>query len=232
MKDWMKKYVDPWIKLYSIIPLSAIFLWNALVYFGCAHLTQGWYHYDFTTNLDRAIPLMPEFIYIYLGCYLFWGINYILMGHLGKEYFYRFVAAEMPTRIVCGLFYLLMPTTNIRPEVIGTSGATLFLKILYQTDLPTNLFPSIHCLVSWFCFIGIRGQKKVPKWYRIFSCVFAILVCISTQVTKQHYLIDVAGGIFLAEISYYLANHKNYFTKFMKVFEKCNCKISHLLVKS
>lgn len=66
----------------------------------------------------------------------------------------------------------------------------------------TRLFSVNHCLVSWFCYIGIRGQKQIPKWYQRFSLVFAILVCVSTQVTKQHYIVDVFGGIAVAEICY------------------------------
>ena len=65
MKTWLKKYIDPWIKLYSIIPLIAIFTWNSLVYFGAAQITKGWHHYDLTTKLDQAIPVIPEFVYIY-----------------------------------------------------------------------------------------------------------------------------------------------------------------------
>lgn len=232
MRLWLKKYVDPWIKLYSIVPLIVVFAWNSLIYFGAGQITKGWHHYDLTTSADRAVPLIPAFVYIYLGCYLFWAVNYILIAHLGKEHFYRFVAAEMPTRIVCGLIFVLFPTTNVRPEIAVDSLSTFLLNGVYQVDLATNLFPSIHCLVSWFCFIGVRGQKKVPKWYQIFSCTAAILVCASTQFTKQHYLIDVAGGILLAELSYYLAKKGNYYMKFMRVFEKCNCKICYLLLKS
>ena len=232
MGEWLKKYIDPWVKLYSVIPLIVMFGWNSLIYFGTAQITKGWSHYDLTTRVDQGIPFVPEFVYIYLGCYVFWIVNYILIGHLGKEHFYRFVAAEMPTRIVCGLFFWLFPTTNVRPEVTVTSLSTFLMNILYQADLPSNLFPSIHCLVSWFCFIGIRGQKKIPKWYRVFSCGFALLVCASTQFTKQHYLIDIAGGVLLAEISYYLSNHGRYYIKFKEFFEKCNCKIAHLLLKS
>ena len=92
-------------------------------------------------------------------------------------------------------------------------------------DSATNLFPSIHCLVSWFCFIGIRGQKSIPRAYRIFSCVFAVLVFVSTQVTKQHYIIDVIGGIAVAEAAYYLTHH----TQFYRSVEKWMDRITGLL---
>ena len=83
------------------------------------------------------------------------------------------------------------------------------LRFVYSIDQSANLFPSIHCLVSWFCYIGIRHQKKIPVWYQRFSLVFAILVCISTQVTKQHYIIDVFGGIILSEVCYLIGRKTN-----------------------
>ena len=76
--------------------------------------------------------------------------------------------------------------------------------MLYQVDRASNLFPSIHCLVSWLCFVGVRGKKHIPKWYQVCSCVMAIAVFVSTLTTKQHVVIDVLGGVILAEVSYWL----------------------------
>lgn len=53
--------------------------------------------------------------------------------------------------------------------------------------------------------------------------VFAILVCVSTQVTKQHYIIDVFGGIILAEVCYLIGKKTNLYQGLWKVFEKINC---------
>jgi len=96
------------------------------------------------------------------------------------------------------------------------------LNLVYTVDPSANLFPSIHCLVSWFCYVGIRGQKKVPLWYQRFSCVFAVLVCISTQVTKQHYIIDLIGGILLAEAMYLVGQKTDWYLKLQSMFTKIN----------
>lgn len=232
MYQWLKKYVDPFIKLNSVIPLASCFILNSVIYFGTQHLCKNWYHYDFTTEFDRAVPLIPQWVWIYVICYLFWIVNYIMIGHLGKETLYRFVAADMSSRIICMLFFILLPTTNIRPELIGDSTSIQILSFVYKVDLPMNLFPSIHCLVSWFCYIGIRGRKEIPAWYRCFSCIFAIAVMLSTQFTKQHYVIDIFGAVALAEISYYLSKKYKYYEIFKKYFEILNCKIRRLLIKS
>ena len=75
------------------------------------------------------------------------------------------------------------------------------------------------------CYIGIRHQKKIPVWYQRFSLVFAILVCISTQVTKQHYIIDVFGGIILSEVCYLIGRKTNLYQGLWKVFEKINQRV-------
>ena len=77
---------------------------------------------------------------------------------------------------------------------------------LYGTDAADNLLPSIHCFVSWMCFIGVRNSPKVPSWWKEASFAIAIAICVSTLTTKQHILIDVFSGVLLAEICYALAD--------------------------
>lgn len=115
--------------------------------------------------------------------------------------------------------FLVLPTTNVRPE-LGDGIWENLLQFVYQMDAPTRLFPSIHCLVSWLCYIGIRGQQKVSKGYRAFSCIFALLVCASTQFTKQHYIVDVFGGIIIAELTYYIAFHTKCYRVIEGLFER------------
>ena len=197
-----KDYVLRWIPKYSIIPLITALVLNTLVYSGTMVLCKGLYHHDFTTAFDRMVPVIPEFTSIYLICYVFWVVNYIMTARISREHMYRFLTADYLSRIVCGIFFVFLPTTLVRPEITGTGFWDQALRFVYSIDQSANLFPSIHCLVSWFCYIGIRHQKKIPVWYQRFSLVFAILVCISTQVTKQHYIIDVFGGIILSEVCY------------------------------
>ena len=197
-----KDYVLRWIPKYSIIPLITALVLNTLVYSGTMVLCKGLYHHDFTTAFDRMVPVIPEFTSIYLICYVFWVVNYIMTARISREHMYRFLTADYLSRIVCGIFFVFLPTTLVRPEITGTGFWDQALRFVYSIDQSANLFPSIHCLVSWFCYIGIRHQKKIPVWYQRFSLVFATLVCISTQVTKQHYIIDVFGGIILSEVCY------------------------------
>ena len=127
-------------------------------------------------------------------------------------------------------FFLIFPTTNTRPEVTGSSVWDVLMRFLYRVDTADNLFPSIHCLTSWFCFIGIRGKKEIPKGYRIFSCLMAVAVFVSTLTTKQHVLYDVVAGMLLAEVSYVLTVKTGFVKKYQSFFEWVDKKL-HLKQK-
>lgn len=193
-------------------PLISALLWNQLVYCGSRFLMKDAFHYDFTTWLDLKIPVIPWTLSVYLGCYLFWTIQYILCAGLEKEQAYRFFSADFLAKAICLFFFILVPTTNLRPVIQAHDFWSQGLIRLYQIDAADNLFPSIHCLVSWLCFIGVRNQSRFPKAYRVFSFFMAAAVCISTLTTRQHVLVDVAGGILAAEFGWH-AVHKTGFDR-------------------
>lgn len=94
------------------------------------------------------------------------------------------------------------------------------MTLVYSIDAADNLFPSIHCLVSWFCYIGIRGKKEFPAWYRGCSLVMAVLICLSTVLTKQHVLVDVAGGVLLAELCFWAGKKPMVYGVYEKVLDR------------
>jgi len=207
---------------YGILSLIACLVVNGIIYWGSHQIVKDKFHYDFTSRLDNKVPFVKEWVVIYLVCYIFWAANYILAAREGEEEWFRFAFADYLSRLICGIFFIFLPTTNIRPEIPGDDIFSRMMRMVYSLDAPTNLFPSIHCLVSWFCFIGIRKSKKIPFWYKAFSCIFAIMVFLSTQFTKQHYLIDIFGGVLIAEFCYYIACHTQIYRFVQKLFYRIN----------
>ena len=191
----------------TALVLVVAFLWNEAVYLGARQIAQSWHHYDMTTAIDRLVPFLPWTVSIYFGCYLFWCINYYLCAAQERTERDRFFCADALSKCICFVLFLLIPATNIRPEIVGDTVWDMLMKLLYSIDAADNLFPSIHCLVSWLCWIGIRKRKDIPVLYRYFSLAMAVAVCISTLTTRQHVIIDVGGGVVLAEVSYILSGH-------------------------
>ena len=202
--------------------MIAAFGYNCLVYFICGKLAGSRAVSCPMTPVDRMIPLVEWTILIYFGCYLFWIANYIMIYRESREHAYRFFISDLISRTVCMICFLLIPFRMTRPEIEGNGLFSNLMRFLYQVDEPVNLFPSIHCLVSWNCWLGIRGSRKVPIWYQRLSILMAVSVFLSTLTTKQHVLLDVAGGFLLSEISWRIAMK----TEWWHYVEKCFDKIA------
>ena len=197
----LRKILDALIPRYGRIPLIVAVAWNMTVYFGSRLIAGDWPHHNIEGELDKLIPLVPWTVAIYLGCYLFWIVNYILIARQGKREVCQFFAADFLSRAVCLAFYLLYPTTNIRPVVE-----------------PEGLWNQV--------VIGLRGKNSVPKWYRVLSCLLALAVCISTLTTRQHVIADVAGGIALAEICLFIGKKTKVWSVYERILNKMNRRLS------
>lgn len=223
--DKVKSMLGRILPSYAILPLIFCFMWNNVVYGGSRLISQGLTHYDLTLEFDRMTPLIPEFMIVYFGCFVTWGIFYIMCGRVSREYCARFVAFDVVTRTVCGIIFLILPTYNVRPEIYGTGIFEKLLLFLYDIDAADNLFPSIHCLVSWNCFVGLRNSGYYKRWVSVMSAVIAVLVFISTLVTKQHVIVDVISAVIISEVCWIVCDR----VRLYKCVEKVMGRLDLLL---
>ena len=210
LRECYDTYLERWIPRYAFFSLIGCFVWNCLIY----RLTQDCIEafdlplHDLTTAADRQVPFAPAWVSVYVLSYPFWAASYILAARENsRQDWFRFVFADMASRMVCGLIFLLYPTTNARPEITGDGFWDWVMGVIYALDPPLNLFPSIHCLASLMCYLGIRGCRRIAPWYRQCTLLFAVLVFASTQFTKQHYLADILGGIAIGLGCFVLSRH-------------------------
>ena len=208
------------LHIYIFVTLTVAFLVNMLIFSGTKLITAGWHHTDMALVLDELIPFVPAFIVIYVAGFAFWLICYYIaaLGSSDNRQISvndptegpgglvrcRFFAADVLSKFICLAFFLLLPTTMERPDPGTDTVLNAAVSLIYMIDAPDNLFPSIHCLVSWFCWIAVRDRKDLPPALRYFVLVFAILICISTVAVKQHVCADVFSGVILAEFCYWL----------------------------
>lgn len=127
------------------------------------------------------------------------------------------MSADLIAKLVCMLCFLVLPTTNIRPVSGGNSLWDELMRILYRIDAADNLFPSIHCLTSAFCFIAVRNNSKIATWYKAVSFLIVVSICISTLTTRQHVLADVAAGVALSELSWLFAEKSGFSRWYMNL---------------
>ena len=188
--------------LYFWVSLSLTLLSNVLSFQASRLLTRGGVHHHVALAADAAIPFLPWTIVIYLGCIGYWFFLYRRIAFLPRERADRFFGANVLGKLLSLPVFVLFPTAMTRPAVTGTTVWDAALRVLYAIDAPDNLFPSIHCLIAWLCWAGVRGNKEVSLPWRVSAAVMAVLVCFSTLTVRQHVLPDVFAGILLAELCY------------------------------
>ena len=178
---------------------------NALVYYVSKLLTRNAYRYDITLEIDGRIPLVTWMIIIYFAAFAYWALNYILSTVYDTSGTDRFIRSHFIGETICFFIFTFFPTVMTRPEITGSSIFDRLVAFTYWIDSPINVFPSIHCFASTLCFIGVRKNPHIPRWYKFFSFFMTAAICISTVTVKQHVFLDVIAGIALAEISYLLS---------------------------
>lgn len=201
----MLQRLERWIPRYARLPLMSLLVVNFIAYYGSRLFTMGAPRYDMTLALDGRIPLCPIFILFYILAYAQWVVGYIVIAREDRETCYRVLTGEMLAKLVCLVCFVALPTAMERPEVAGDDLFARLVRLIYRTDAPINLFPSIHCLDSWICFRGAVGLKRVPQWYAPSMLALTLMVMASTLLVKQHVLVDVPAGVLAAEIGLCLA---------------------------
>ncbi len=198
----INKYLDKLAPKKARQLLYVILGFNCFVYWGGKIIAENKKHYGVDMPIDRKVPLIPWTVLIYVAAYVFWVVNYIMGCRYDYKKAKQFAYAEIAAKFVAFLFFIFLPTTMDRPTVTGDGFFCDLLRLIYACDAPTNLFPSLHCQMSWFSYIAVRGNSALPKAYRIFSAIFAMLVCMSTLTVKQHVILDTVPAVALAELSY------------------------------
>ena len=61
-----QKYIAKWIPSYGPLPLAWCAIFNTIIYWGTQRLMANAKHYDLTSNLDRSIPFVKEWIILYV----------------------------------------------------------------------------------------------------------------------------------------------------------------------
>lgn len=213
------------IPTYAVLPLILTGLMNLFAYQGAKFVqlfTGNTNALDMTAAWDHAFPFQPAWVLVYIGTFVFWTYQYTTVARESPAMAYRLSAADFVAKLICFVFFIVLPTTNVRPSVEGSGFIPFVMRFIYWVDTPTNLFPSIHCFVAW---LGTRYiyECKSLRHRALTSAlctVGTLLVFASTLFTKQHVLLDVISGVAVAEIGWLIAR----FTRLPRVLERLNEK--------
>ena len=163
--------------------------------------------------IDDKIPIIPLFFFGYNLAFIFWFFAPFFIIQTGKKNVINFVILYLLTLIVCNLILYFLPTKLDRVaeglfDPSHNSFGWKLLHICYNVDgglIEYNLFPSTHCSNSIVFYLGLRNEI-IPKKIQRAGLISTIIVIISTLLTKQHFFIDVAGGVIIPLVIYFVLN--------------------------
>jgi membrane-associated phospholipid phosphatase len=150
---------------------------------------------------ELAIPLVPEFIWIYLSLYLLFLIPPFFlkpgqMNVLGRQL--------IASTFFCGTIFLLMPAElGFERTVPADPFYSAIFANMFALDLPHNLVPSLHVAFSALILITLFAYVQTLIFKGIFA-IWLVLICSSTVLVHQHHLIYVISGMGVAIALYRL----------------------------
>ena len=182
-KSFLKKYRHAWVLSYFLIYMP---------WFVYLEKRTDVRHYMIHSPIDNHIP----FIAVTVAYFLIkdkWG-------------FYRLCAFLFSGMTIFLIICTVFPNAlNLRPTVFPRDNMfTDMVKVLYKTDTPTNVLPSIHVFNSIGAGIAISHSNDLKKhrWIQISAYILAALIILSTMFLKQHSVTDVIAAVTMACIIY------------------------------
>lgn len=185
--------------------------------------SESWRVTPAIPGIDTNIPFVP---YFFSQMYFLWYpivifTPMVLSVIVPKEHYINVVLAQAFGQVIAFFIFICAPSymdrTNVAGVVTGGFGNLIervqngsgfsywLMKIVMKADGGVdnyNLFPSLHCYMITFCYLGVMNRKETHVAYRSSLLVVAILICLSTIFTKQHYLVDLLIGVLLAIVCY------------------------------
>lgn len=188
---------DRELPLADRLPLALVVLTAGLGTYFFVGITQPGVHPPVPTPLDWAIPFVPEAIWVYLPVY--YGSFLVTLLVTRDRYAFRAAGTAFLSITLLALpFFLLAPIAAPRPFAPDGPGWTdAFVRWLYEADPKGNTFPSLHVANAFLCAF-LTAQSS--RWWGVALTVNAFAVCASVLLLKQHWAVDVPGGMFLATL--------------------------------
>lgn len=166
-------------------------------------------------GIDDKIPLVPYFFSeVYYYSFVFWFFAPVVVSVTDKEHFLDYIIGLTIALAIGCVIHASLPTYIDRRHVAGQNvdvieqvknmkfkGLSWFLMdFMYNHNggqFSWRAFPSYHCLLSTYAYLGIRRQAKVSRGSKIYCLITIGCIFASTLFTRQHYIIDMFASILL-----------------------------------
>ena len=155
------------------------------------------------TKLDDLIPFCEYFIIPYVAWFFYviaTVVYFALFNNKDEEYHSLLVSLAIGMGIFLAVSIFLPNGQDLRPDIRYPEN--IFQKactILWATDTPTNILPSLHVFNAVVCNIAWCRSEKFGNnnIFLSFVNILTVMIVLSTMFLKQHCVIDVIAALTL-----------------------------------
>ncbi len=212
-KNFLEKYKHG-------IPLL-IYLVIYLVWFAWLEKTNVKDYQLIHVSLDDHIPFLEVFIIPYLLWFGYVAVVVVYLFSKNKQDYYKACAFLFTGMTIFLIISTLWPNGHdLRPVSMPRDNCfTWLVSMLWKTDTPTNLWPSIHVFNSMGAHFAVMhsrdlAQTKFGRPIKIASGVLSVSIIFSTMFIKQHSVFDVVTGILMGAVMYAFVYRKEWLLVF------------------
>ena len=157
-------------------------------------------------SLDDRIPFCEFFIVPYLLWFAYISVVVLYFFFKDKQDYYRTCVFLFTGMTIFLIVSTLWPNGHhLRPAVMPRDNIfSTVVAMLYKTDTPTNLWPSIHVYNSLGAHFAVFRNEKLHRkpLAHIGSLVLCVSIILSTMFLKQHSVFDVLTAFIMAAVMY------------------------------
>ena len=168
-------------------------------------------HYSIIhTAIDDMIPFAEIFVIPYYTWFLYVSLTllFFLLSFDVEDYYKNFIFLATGMTVFLVVSTLFPNMHHLRPVVMPRDNVfTHLVQLIYNTDSPANLWPSIHVYNSLGTMIAVHHSKRCGRKAKIVSDFIGISIILSTMFIKQHSVYDVITAFIMATICYIVFYH-------------------------
>ncbi|OXS54953.1 hypothetical protein B1A99_24540 [Cohnella sp. CIP 111063] len=158
--------------------------------------------YSLVTPFDQMVPFIKWFIIPYAFWIFYIYICLLFFYKRDRHAYYLTLVTYVVSALISYGIYSVFQTTVPRPYIQDNDIVSELVRYMYQRDQPFNCFPSIHVFSSYLMMKSLYKSTFKTKINQMLIYGMSTLIIVSTMFVKQHVLLDVVGGILLAEVVY------------------------------
>lgn len=146
--------------------------------------------------IDRALPFMPAAVWPYLSFFVLIPLAYLACPRARLVWLMRSMQA---CAVLCGLCFVLWPTTLDYPSLQGDGLSLAMLRVLDAGDSSHNCLPSLHGALSTLAIAALLNRAR--PLHNTLLLIWGLVLAGSIVMARRHLALDLGCGIVVGALA-------------------------------